>query len=292
MFIYDTLKRLHTGDIVTNISLLIEKWTSDDTPKELEHWQNRFHLTAADIRDIHAALLGHMRSEIEKLFVFGIDEREQRDWEAPIETFISLLLPLNATADISERIRTEFYREEMRNRITYLWEKADALLPHRPIKEMEPEDVFDIDLAAGVSCPLDSCKAFQQYLYNHLSDGNLQKVSSARTPDPETVQKLLELEYDQCHFSPGDPEYSHLEKRYKELAARIDSECTVASPLGYNKGFTPWAVRNLIKYSVAIPKKEAAVHWDWHTYNMLKNAVNGKYNKLLFKQKISQRRTK
>ena len=131
------------------------------------------------------------------------------------------------------------------------------------------------NLKASVTSPVDSSTVFMQYLNNHISDGNWQKLacSKDRTASRMRQKELLEIEYAQCHYMPGDPDYPALEKQYRDLSARIDAGLNTDT-IGGNTGMTPWVLRKILRSYVSIPRREETARWTWQKYCALKSAVN------------------
>lgn len=218
-----------------------------------EYWQNHSVLSSEDIRHITAAFYEYVCAEALRKITAG----NEKTYAAQAEQFIQLLLPLDEL-DAANRIRMTFCRQDMLARVSYIFYKID---------EMMAKEAGD-----DVASPLDSIRIFMQYLNNHLLDGNWQKIASAQNNNQQAIQqKLLALEYAQCQYAPGDPDYLNYEEKYRICSEQIHTDYRIA---GDKMGLSPWSIRNLLKHSIkTVPRKEKK-HWSWEKYTQLKGKTN------------------
>lgn len=277
MFISEIMQSLRqNNDLVENCSQKLrerEDFLSCVQP-QLCCWQAQPELSSEDIRSINNTFYEYIRSEMILLLILCNNASWRNSGADIAEEFIRLLLPLK-TEDVAKRIEVEFMRQEMFSRVSYIFNQINDIVMDC-LEECEPECEENVAFFAGISCPLDSAKIFMQYLNNHISDGNWQKIAGSKNHKMSLFRQkeLLELEYCQCQYTPGDPDYVRLENQYQIMSARIESDYKERT-LGCNAGVTPWTLRNILKRYVSIPHREEISRWTWQKYSELKGAVNG-----------------
>lgn len=277
MFIAEVLQLIHQGDLVDNCATWLQKRESNIviSRQHLDNWKKMSDFSSDDIRNINDAFFSHIKSEIIQLLVLGNSDSWQNNGKAIAKDFIKLLLPL-PVSDVAERIKVEFLRQDMFARVSCIFSKINNIM----MQKLEDADVSDNNCESDFSalpCPLDSARIFSQFLNNHINDCNWQKVLSSRNPHMchSWQNTLLEIEYSQCQYTPGDPDYIVFENKYRELTVRIEADYTT-SPMCCNTGATPWMIRNILKPNVQIVMNNEIKRWTWQNYRNLKDVVNGK----------------
>ena len=283
MFIKETIHELSQGEFPEVPAHKIQQWEENyaGIQSQLEHWKSLPELSSDDIRCINNALYEHIKAEATWLMICHNPAAWQENGGKLLaEELIKLLLPLKSS-DITERIKQEFVRQDMCARVSYAFSRIhDIMMDELDFIDIEEADElqnrFRTDLSK-VTCPLDSVKIFMQFLNNHVSDGNWQRVSCARNQHArwQGQRELLELEYEQCQYQPGDPDYAIYENKYRVLRNMIEIECD-SGPAGFKNGITPWTLRNIIRSRVTLSPKAEKKRWTWLQYCDLKDIVNGK----------------
>jgi hypothetical protein len=276
MFVFETMQSLHRNNLVENCLQKLRERESiiADVQNLLSHWQVLPELSTEDIRNINTAFYKYICSEMTQLLILGNSDFWHHGGQDVADEFIKLLLPLKSE-DVAERVDVEFLRQEMFARVSYIFEKINDVAMFC-LEESEPEQEIDLAFFSGISCPLDSAKIFMQYLNNHISDGNWQKIAGSKNHVMSRLRQknLLETEYRQCQYTPGDPDYVFCENQYRVLSEQIESDYNERT-IGCNAGVTPWTLRNILKRYVSIPHREETRRWTWQKYSELKSAVNG-----------------
>ena len=277
MFIADILQSCRQGEgdfVIRTLAVLREQETkSVKFYRQIKKWQESSALSSDDIRGILNAFYGYLCAEAGKTVICNdLASWREHGGEGRAREFINLLLPFKS-ADIAERIKVEFARQEMAARVSHcISEIYQKMLSD--LEFSDPDEPCGIDFMSE-SCPLDSARIFMQFLFNHISDSNWQKIASGSSNMRICRQRLLlELEYKQCQYTPGDPDYTDCESEYRILRGKISADFNACSS-GCKSGLSPWSVRNILKNCVKIPSGGETRRWDWSKYCSMRAVVNG-----------------
>ena len=277
MFIYDTIRLLRQPDALEHCLEKLNKrdlYLADIHRLFQERQEKGEALSSGDVRFINRIFCEYIKAELTGLFIPEHFENLPEHGIEEAGNIIKQLLP-PASEDIAERIKTEFRQREMLARVSYIFSCVRRIAEAR-LEDSAADAGKDFERYCSVTSPVDSSTVFMQYLNNHISDGNWQKLacSKDRTASRMRQKELLETEYAQCHYTPGDPDYAALEKQYRDLSARIDADLNTDT-IGGNTGMTPWILRKILRSYVSIPHREETARWTWQKYCALKSAVNG-----------------
>ena len=277
MFIAEILGSLRQGDFMRNCFDMLDASHEHitNTCQKLDHWKSLSDLTPDDIEEITTAFYERVRSATCMIFITTDYAFHLTKAQLQAEDFIKLLLPLPETSDIATRLKIEFERKEMSDRISYLFSKiGDILIRHIDNIKVNTESIC-AELQK-VPCPLDSKTIFLQYLTNHIADGNWQKLSCCFNQKSAEIRrgKLLGLEYKQCQYSSG-AEYTSCENIYHSLVEQLGAESDIVSGSISGK-ISPLAFRNILKPYVSTEPKFAQKIGMWEIHCAVKNVINGK----------------
>lgn len=248
-----------------------------DTRQKLDHWQTLSTLSSEDLRDIQTALFELLRSASRLFFAAANFGAWTKDAKPQAEEFVKLLLPQPENSDVATRLKIDFKRQEMSDRISYLISNiGDLMNKHAGGMKVNLESLCDE--LEKITCPLDNQTIFLQYLYNHLTDDNWQKLSSCLNQKSARGRrwKLLSLEYLQCQCL-GEADYAVYETMYNSLTEQVSVACNTVSGR-INGKISPLSFRNMLKPHISIkPKAEGKIGM-WATFCMIRNVINGKSN--------------
>lgn len=279
MFIAEILNSLYHGDLAKNGLDMIQASHGHmmNIRRELDHWQSLSDLTSEDIQNITTAFYELMRSASRLIFATANYGAWLTDVQEHAEDFIKLLRPLPETADVATRLKIDFERQEMADRISYLLSKiGDVMARHAAGIKVNAESICSE--LQKVSCPLDSKVIFLQYLTNHIADGNWLKLSCCLNLKSARIRrwKLLGLEYVQCQYS-GGTEYTLHENLYRSVTEQIGAKDDIAAGRGKEK-ISPLTFRAMLKPHISIETKSERRLGMWEIHCMVKNIINGKAN--------------
>lgn len=280
MFIAEIWYSLHQGNFARNCLDMLKASHIHivNTRRELDYWQSLSNLSPENINDITTAFYELMRSASRLIFSTADYDSRLTDVKLQAEDFIKLLLPLPKNSDVATRLKIDFERKEMSDRISYLLSKiGDMMAMYTNGIKVNTENICTE--LKKVSCPLDSKTTFRQYLTNHIADGNWQKLSCCLNQKSAGIRrwKLLGLEYAQCQYSAGI-EYSSCENLYLSLQKQIGTEGDIIAGC-VNGKISPLTFRTMLKPYILIEPKTDQKIGMWEIHCMVKNIINGKTNR-------------